>query len=129
MNGFRRYRRITWTALWALVFAALAPTVPALHGGAGSIYADLCTAAGAVRVAITDIGDDGSSGAPSAVHGECPLCAARSLVLAGPSASFGVALRSDVHGVAPAEPTSHEFVRIAWPPANPRAPPLLPDTR
>jgi hypothetical protein len=125
VRTFRHCRRITWAALWALVFAALAPTLPALHGdGRGvSVLADLCTSAGHVGVSSTDVGNDGSPGSLGLSHGDCPLCAARGLVLAGPPASLGVAPRLEAHGVAPAEPVCGRLVRIAWSPANPRAPP------
>ncbi|MFN7641933.1 MAG: DUF2946 family protein [Burkholderiales bacterium] len=125
MHAFRRYRRITWAALWALVFAALAPTVPALHGDgrAGSAYADLCITTPDGQVGHTGVGSDGTPSTPAMDHGECALCAARGLALAGPPASVGVALRLELHDVAPVEPTSREVVQVVWSPANPRAPP------
>jgi hypothetical protein len=125
MHAFRRYRRITWAALWALVFAALAPTVPALHGDgrAALAHADLCITSADVQVGRTGVGSDGSPSTPATDHGECPLCAARGLALAGPPAAVGVALRLELHDVAPVGPTSSEAVQVVWSPANPRAPP------
>lgn len=121
----RRIRPTAWVALCALLLATLAPAVSAWVGDgarAGTIFAELCTDAGMVRVAVADAGDD-APGTVRTGHGECPLCAAHTPALAGPIARAGVPVPPGLHESAPSEPTFRGRARVAWSPAQPRAPP------
>ncbi len=125
MHPARRTRPIAWIALCALLLATLAPAVSAWVGDgarSGTVFAELCTDAGLVRVAVDDSGDDGP-GTLRAGHGECPLCAAHTPALAGPIARAGVPVPPGLHEADPPEPTFRGRARVAWSPAQPRAPP------
>lgn len=123
----RRLQRFaTWIATFAIVLAALAPTVSqalVASGLAGSGWIEVCTARGTLWVAI---GEDASSEAPAVQRaGMCAYCFTH-------AGSFGLAPCTIVSIVLHEE---HRFqvlvfpsdpIRVAsvWSPHQTRAPPL-----
>lgn len=86
--SLRRFRRIAWVAMFALMVNVLAPGISHALAAAGVMPADMveiCTPAGLARVSAADLGagqDDGGALASSAVA--CAYCMVH-------AASFGLA--------------------------------------
>lgn len=117
---------IGWTAAWAVLLAALMPTVAhawALGSGSGTAWMEVCTTQGSKWVA-SDTALDGGS-APGAAHAaeSCPYCSLHVPVLGFPPAEPANLPAVSRALVPPAAFLAAPRTLHAWLSTQPRAPP------
>jgi hypothetical protein len=123
MNMAQRTRRFAaWLASFAILLAALAPTVShamaAARGGAS--WVEICTATGP---ALVKIADEQVPARNSTAHFEhCPFCSAHAGAAGLPPAATALPVAAGAHALP------QLFLRaprslFAWDPAQARAPP------
>ncbi len=126
----RRFRQTCWLALWAVLMFTLAPTIAKLQaaGLESNRIVSLCTAAGAVSIALDDstaLSVDGSSDHESDRGEHCAYCSLLSHAsLAGPPADANLKVAVTVHRVP------RLFLIVAstphiWAPQRARGPPAF----
>ncbi|THF60841.1 DUF2946 domain-containing protein [Pseudothauera rhizosphaerae] len=130
MSPIRRPRPIAWIAAFAVMLAALAPTLThALSwvSGAQVKWTEVCTVAGVKLVAVSDDGGDPAGSSDGGLNGlqvdHCPYCHPHAGSFALPPADVP-ALRVPAGG----EPLPPLFLNasrplFAWASIQPRAPP------
>lgn len=116
-----------WTAVFAVLMGALAPTITqAMHGPADSNHFPICTQAGSNPPASDAATPGGKKGAPDAQHAceHCPCCSLHAAGLGMPPAPFeppALPLAHAIHWRYSAATPTLDF----WSDALSRGPPAL----
>jgi hypothetical protein len=115
-----------WLAVWAFVFAAIAPTVAVFSAerAPGSAFLhEICTADGSMRSVAAEPASGDPVPASSLGHAGCPLCFAHAPAIADIGLRWSVAY--GIVGVPPAPAPILQSVPQTpdWSVAGPRAPP------
>ncbi len=129
MHRTGNHRRVSiWLAIWALLFAALAPTlshaVRAATPDAG--WVEVCTVAGSKWVQLSQSADD--AGAPDSDPGlhaleHCPACSAYTPAPGLPPSDYATLLQLSLGDALPSLFLQAPHTLFAWASAQPRGPP------
>lgn len=122
MTGRRHHRWAAWTAVLALLWAALAPAfADRVHTGTPAEMLQVCSVMGTMTVPLDDGSSSGHGAASGAGH--CPWCSLQAhtpaMPVSGPLALALPTLRQD----RPAEPPVSVVLRRPWAQALTRGPP------
>ncbi|HUL96125.1 MAG TPA: DUF2946 domain-containing protein [Usitatibacter sp.] len=120
-------RRISWMALWAVMFAALAPAISHwVAARTGQAWGEICSAAGIQRVAIDQDSKPSPSGGHEFESGHCPFCRVQDHLPVLLTPVFALVVLSAIRRCALSAPLSQPPRAISfWAPALSRAPPSL----
>jgi hypothetical protein len=125
MLSFSYHRRLAWLALFAMLFAAIAPSVSKwLAASQGKNWVEVCSANGSKRVAL-DLGTQKTPDAPMAAESHCAYCVLQQHFPALPTLAYrwhSLAVASHRVPISDSNSFFKRFVREAH---SARAPPAF----